>query len=54
MAFRVLVGLNYGDKRAEPGQVLKDLPEKSVPWLLAQGFIERVKGEQKPNEDVED
>ncbi len=46
-AYRVLVGLNYpakgGEKRAEPEDVVTDLPAKSVDWLLEGGYIEPVK-----------
>lgn len=38
--YRVVRGLNYGTKRAEPGDVVTDLPSKSIPWLLEQGCIE--------------
>ncbi len=42
--YRVLVGINYPpDKRAEPGDVVIDLPQKSVSWLVDQGYIEAVK-----------
>lgn len=42
--YRVLVGLNYPpERRAEPGEVVQDLPKASVPWLLEQGYIEVVK-----------
>lgn len=41
-----MVGLDYKGKRAEPGEVVKDLPDKSVPWLLKQGLIEPVKKEE--------
>lgn len=41
--YRVLAGLNYptkaGEKRAEPGDVVSDLPAKAVAWLLEQGHI---------------
>lgn len=42
--YRALVGLNYGtsDKRAEPGDVVSDLPAKSVQPLLDAGCIEEV------------
>lgn len=45
--YRVLVGVSYPgpkgkEKRAEPGDVVKDLPPESVPWLLEQGYIEPV------------
>ena len=40
--YKVLVGINYGidDKRAEPGDIVTDLPNKSVTWMLDQGIIE--------------
>jgi hypothetical protein len=45
--YRALVGLDYPPgKRAEPGDVVDDLPEKSVKWLLKDGKIEEV-GQQK-------
>jgi len=40
-AYRVLVGLDYPpDRRAEPGDVVEDLPGKSIKWLSEQGLIE--------------
>jgi hypothetical protein len=39
--FRALVGLDYPPgKRAEPGDVVGDLPDSSVKWLRKQGLIE--------------
>lgn len=39
--YRVLVGLDYPPaKRAEPGDVVSDLPDSSVKWLRKQGLIE--------------
>lgn len=49
--YRALVGLDYPrggrgpDRRAEPGDVVDDLPKTSVPWLLEQGAIEEVSGD---------
>jgi len=44
--YRVLIGLNYPpDRRAEPGDVVDDLPKKSISWLLEQGHIEAVEEE---------
>ena len=41
--YRVLVGLNYSpNKRAEPGDIVNNLPQKSVSWLLEQGCIDVV------------
>jgi hypothetical protein len=41
--FRALVGMNYGDKRVEAGQVVDDIPEDSVEWLLQDRVIEKVR-----------
>lgn len=39
--YKILVGLNYPpDKRAEPGDIVDDIPKRSIPWLLEQGHIE--------------
>ena len=39
--YKILVGLNYPpDKRAEPGDIVDDIPKRSIPWLLEQGYIE--------------
>jgi len=47
--YRALVGLSYPPgKRAEKGDVVGDLPERSVKWLLASGKIERVGPPPKP------
>lgn len=46
--YRALVGLNYPqngkgpERRAEPGDIIDDLPAKSVPWLLEDGSIAEV------------
>lgn len=45
--FRVLIGLNYGDVRREPGDVADDIPPRDVTWLLDQGIIEPVKTTEK-------
>jgi hypothetical protein len=41
-SYKVLVGLDYGDKRVEAGDVISDLPTKSVSWLKEQGLIEEI------------
>lgn len=44
--YRAIVGLDYPPgKRAEPGDIVTDLPEKSIKWLLNQNRIEEVAGE---------
>lgn len=44
--YRVVRGLDYPVKgrvkRADPGDIVTDIPEKSLPWLLKQGHIEPV------------
>lgn len=43
--YRILVGINYGvdaKTRREPGDVVSDIPPRSVSWLLEQGVIEKV------------
>ncbi|MFI9552645.1 hypothetical protein [Nonomuraea endophytica] len=46
--YKVLTGLDYpgkgGPKRAEPGDVVDDVPKESVGWLVEQGVIEEVRG----------
>jgi len=45
---RVLIGLNYRpdpkspEKRAEPGEIVDDVPAKVVEELVAQGVLEPV------------
>lgn len=40
--YEVLVGLNYGDRRAEEGEIVNDLPEESLGWLLEQSYVREV------------
>ena len=57
--YRVLRGIDYPpSKRAEPGDVVSDLPERSVKWLLAAGVVEEVdepkaKGRKRPADSEE-
>lgn len=41
--YKALVGLNYGDKRVEAGEVVDDIPADSVEWLLESNCIKEVK-----------
>jgi hypothetical protein len=45
--YKVLTGIDYEGKRAEAGQVVSDLPTKSVSWLLESGLIELADGKTK-------
>jgi hypothetical protein len=42
--YKVLTGIDYAGKRAEPGDVVSDLPNRSVSWLLEQGIVEKIEG----------
>jgi hypothetical protein len=53
--YRVMVGLDYPPgKRAEPGDVVDNLPTKSVKWLLSSGKIEPVPFPGKPAPETEE
>lgn len=42
--YRVIQGINYKDRRVEPGDLVDDIPTRSVKWLVDQGIIEKVEG----------
>lgn len=52
MDYRVLVGIDYNGKRAEAGDVVGDLPEKSIPWLTRQGLVEQMKPKTREVNDA--
>ena len=37
--YMAMTGLDYDNKRVEAGELVSDLPSKSVTWLLEQGLI---------------
>jgi hypothetical protein len=45
--YAVVVGIDYrtpsGEKRANPGDKVTDIPTRSVRWLVEQGAIKEVK-----------
>ncbi len=43
-AYRVLVGISYGadDRHVEPGEIVDDLEDGNISWMLAAGVIEPV------------
>jgi hypothetical protein len=52
--YRVLVGLSYPpDRRAEYGDIVDDIPSRSLKWLVDQGAVEMVtkSGESAPVTD---
>lgn len=46
--YRVNVGIDYDGKRAEPGDVINDLPARSVKWMLEQGIVEESSATPEP------
>jgi hypothetical protein len=50
MKHRVVVGIDYAGKRAEPGAIVDDIPASSVTWLVEQGIIEPTT--ELPNQDA--
>lgn len=53
--YRALVGMNYPpDRRVEAGDVVSDIPAKSIKWLREQGLIELVGSETQDAEDETD
>lgn len=43
--YRAVVGIDYPpNKRVEAGEIVSDLPEKSITWLLSSGAIEELDG----------
>lgn len=52
--YRALVGMDYPpDRRVEAGEVVSDIPSKSVKWLLEQGYVEMADGSKKAVPAVE-
>ena len=45
-SYKILRGLSYGSKRAEAGDIVTDVPEQSVAWLLACNIIEPANDEK--------
>lgn len=53
--YRALVGLDYPPgKRAEAGDIISDVPEQSVKWLVKQQMIEPADKQPRPPKDGED
>jgi hypothetical protein len=46
--YKVHAGIDYEGKRAEPGDIVSDLPNKSIGWLVEQGIIEQVESVKPP------
>ena len=40
--YKALVGLSYGDKRAEAGDTVDDLPKEDIDWLVEGHYIKKV------------
>jgi hypothetical protein len=52
--YRVLVGIEYASRRAEPGDVVEDIPTKSIKWLREQNLIEPVDAKSADAEEEGD
>ncbi len=52
--YRVIVGIDYptgkGQKRAEPGDIVDDLPKKAIEWMLPAGIVEKTTEESTAQE----
>jgi hypothetical protein len=47
--YRAIVGIDHGDRRAEPGDVIQWLPDEVAEKLEAEGAVEHyTKSEKKP------
>lgn len=46
--YKVLVGIDYAGKRAEPGTTVTDIPKDSLDWLLEQHIIEPAEPTETP------
>lgn len=46
--FRALTGLSYGNKTVQAGDVVDDIPAKSIKWLREQNLIEQVETKGAP------
>ena len=49
--YLVKQSLDYGNRRVEAGEVVDDIPAKSVSWLKEQGIIEPFDGVSKKKND---
>ena len=49
--YMLLIGLDYPpDRRAEAGDVVSDIPAKSIKWLREEGFIVSADEAETPTE----
>lgn len=47
-------GLDYLDRRVEAGEIVDDIPAKSIAWLKEQGIIELADGSAKAKVEVKE
>jgi hypothetical protein len=50
--YKVITGVSYAGKRAEPGDTVTDIPTESRNWLLEQGIIEESESKSNKREQV--
>lgn len=46
-SYRVITGLQYKGKEAVAGDIVSDVPQADVGWLVEQGHIEKVAAAKK-------
>ncbi len=51
--YRVLTGIEWGTRRAEAGEIVDDIPAKSIKWLRDSNLIELVDGTKADPEPAE-
>lgn len=46
-SYRVITGLQYKGKEAVAGDIVSDVPQADIGWLVEQGHIEKVAAPKK-------
>lgn len=52
MAYRIARKIRYAGNTAEPGDIVSDLPKKSIKWLVEAGHIEKVDDDAPSPKDM--
>ena len=50
-SYRVITGLQYKGKEAVAGDIVSDVPQADIGWLVEQGHIEKVAASKKAKAD---
>lgn len=51
--YKVLTGLTYGNRSVAAGDIVDDIPAKSIKWLREQGLIESADGKAVVEPEIE-